>query len=61
LLAAVLLLLVNAFFVAAEFSLVTVDRSEIDKRADEGEEDSPSGLPPRSSPVFIPTFNRRRR
>jgi CBS domain containing-hemolysin-like protein len=27
----------NAFFVAAEFGLVTVDRSEIDKRADEGD------------------------
>jgi CBS domain containing-hemolysin-like protein len=27
----------NAFFVAAEFSLVTVDRAEIDKRADEGD------------------------
>src|SRR5258708_7698501 len=27
----------NAFFVAAEFGLVTVDRAEIDKRADEGD------------------------
>jgi CBS domain containing-hemolysin-like protein len=27
----------NAFFVAAEFALVTVDRAEIDKRADEGD------------------------
>ncbi|MEH1124003.1 hemolysin family protein [Micromonospora sp. CPCC 206061] len=27
----------NAFFVAAEFALVTVDRPEIDKRADEGD------------------------
>src|SRR6201991_4055117 len=27
----------NAFFVAAEFGLVTVDRAEIDKRADAGD------------------------
>src|SRR5690349_22274418 len=27
----------NAFFVAAEFALVTVDRAEIDRRADEGD------------------------
>jgi CBS domain containing-hemolysin-like protein len=33
----VLLTVGNAFFVAAEFGLVTVDRSEIDKRADEGD------------------------
>src|SRR4051794_29718143 len=33
----VLLTAGNAFFVAAEFGLVTVDRAEIDKRADEGD------------------------
>ena len=32
-----LLTLGNAFFVAAEFGLVTVDRVEIDKRADQGD------------------------
>ncbi|WP_422745892.1 hemolysin family protein [Micromonospora sp. WMMD754] len=33
----VLLTAGNAFFVAAEFALVTVDRAEIDRRADEGD------------------------
>jgi hypothetical protein len=33
----VLLTAGNAFFVAAEFGLVTVDRVEIDKRADNGD------------------------
>jgi CBS domain containing-hemolysin-like protein len=33
----VLLTAANAFFVAAEFGLVTVDRAEIDKRADAGD------------------------
>jgi CBS domain containing-hemolysin-like protein len=32
-----LLTVANAFFVAAEFGLVTVDRAEIDKRAEEGD------------------------
>lgn len=35
--AAVLLVAANAIFVAAEFSLVTVDRSTVDQRADAGD------------------------